>query len=413
MSPSTVTASVLTAVHTLEKIQRELPPPGVGEIQVRVKSVGLCGSDLHYYHGMRNGDAVVQGPMTLGHEAAGIVEAVGPAAPDATPEHVFQVGDRVALELGTPCGTCNYCSRPGGRSYHLCPAMQFAASARKFPHCQGALQERINRPARWCFKIPDTFSYDLGALIEPLAVAVHAHRRGNLAAADYDINAQRNILILGAGPVGLLVAAVCRFAHLQRAGAARAKNLHIVILDLIQDRVEFAVANGFADAAVVLPRHLLGKTDADKEDDKAGRPPKFSNPHALSDLLVSQGRDGSSLFDVTFECTGQESSVQTGVFSTVPGGRIVIVGMGASAQLIPLGTAAAKEVDIVGVFRYANDYTEAIRLLREASPAQLANMEKIISHSFPGLDKANNAFERASKPYDEEGKLVLKVMIEP
>lgn len=87
--------------------------------------------------------------------------------------------------------------------------------------------------------------------------------------------------------------------------------------------------------------------------------------------------------------------------------------MGASAQLIPLGTAAAKEVDIVGVFRYANDYPEAIRLLREADAEQLAHMEQIISHSFPGLDNAAAAFERASKPYDEDGKLVLKVMIEP
>lgn len=144
---------ILTSL-SLQQIQRPLPAPAAGEIQVRVKSVGLCGSDLHYYHQLRNGDAIVREPMTLGHEAAGIVEAVGPAVAGAAvdADHVFQVGDRVALELGTPCGTCRYCSRPGGRSYHLCPQMQFAASARKFPHCQGALQERINRPARWCFR---------------------------------------------------------------------------------------------------------------------------------------------------------------------------------------------------------------------------------------------------------------------
>lgn len=167
-------------------------------------------------------------------------------------------------------------------------------------------------------RIPDTFSYDLGALIEPLAVAVHAHRRGGLADADadagsHDVDAVQNILILGAGPVGLLVAAVCRYAHLQRAGRDKAANLHVVILDLIQDRVDFAVQHGFADVGVVLPRELLGKTDADKDDEKAGRPPAFSNPKALSDLLVGKARDGS-LFDVTFECTGQESSVQAGIF---------------------------------------------------------------------------------------------------
>lgn len=110
---------------------------------VAVKSTGLCGSDLHYYHHFRNGDIVVREPLTLGHESAGLVTAVGSAVTS------LRVGDRVALEVGQPCERCELCR--AGR-YNICRDMKFRSSAKAFPHAQGTLQEQIVHPARWCHK---------------------------------------------------------------------------------------------------------------------------------------------------------------------------------------------------------------------------------------------------------------------
>jgi L-iditol 2-dehydrogenase len=110
---------------------------------VAVLSTGLCGSDLHYYNHFRNGDIIVREPLTLGHESAGTVVAVGSEVTHLKP------GDRVALEVGLPCETCELC---GEGRYNICRGMKFRSSAKANPHAQGTLQERINHPAKWCHK---------------------------------------------------------------------------------------------------------------------------------------------------------------------------------------------------------------------------------------------------------------------
>lgn len=108
-----------------------------------IRSTGLCGSDLHYYNHYRNGDIIVREPMSLGHESAGVVVAVGSEVSG------FMIGDKVALEVGLPCGECERCTE--GR-YNICKGMKFRSSAKAFPHAQGTLQDRINHPAAWCHK---------------------------------------------------------------------------------------------------------------------------------------------------------------------------------------------------------------------------------------------------------------------
>ena len=120
-----------------------LGTPRPDELQVAVRETTLCGSDLHYYQHFRNGDIRVQEPLSLGHESAGVVVDVGTDVKD------FMTGDRVALEVGLPCGACNRCNE--GR-YNICPTMKFRSSAKSYPHFQGTLQERINHPAAWCHK---------------------------------------------------------------------------------------------------------------------------------------------------------------------------------------------------------------------------------------------------------------------
>ena len=122
---------------------RSISPPGATELQVSIRSTGLCGSDLHYYRHNRNGDIIVQEPLSLGHESAGVVVGVGSDVKN------FSIGDKVALEVGQPCETCERCKE--GR-YNICKSMRFRSSAKSFPHAQGTLQDRINHPAAWCHK---------------------------------------------------------------------------------------------------------------------------------------------------------------------------------------------------------------------------------------------------------------------
>lgn len=123
--------------------ERNLPDLGADDVQVAVKATGLCGSDLHYFNHYRNGDIHVCEPLTLGHESAGVVTAVGSGVSS------LQVGDRVALEVGQPCEHCELCL--SGR-YNICREMKFRSSAKAIPHAQGTLQELITHPAKWCHK---------------------------------------------------------------------------------------------------------------------------------------------------------------------------------------------------------------------------------------------------------------------
>jgi L-iditol 2-dehydrogenase len=122
---------------------RSITEPLAGELQVQIKSTGICGSDVSYYKKFANGDLCACAPLALGHEASGVVVGIGPQV------NGFSIGDRVALEVGISCGQCEICRK--GR-YNLCKKMRFRSSAKSVPHFQGTLQERINHPAIWCHK---------------------------------------------------------------------------------------------------------------------------------------------------------------------------------------------------------------------------------------------------------------------
>lgn len=117
--------------------------PTAGELQIAVKSTGICGSDVSYYKKFANGDLCACHPLSLGHESSGEVVAIGAQVTG------FKLGDRVALEVGVPCDKCAFCRK--GR-YNLCKKLRFRSSAKSYPHYQGTLQERINHPAAWCHK---------------------------------------------------------------------------------------------------------------------------------------------------------------------------------------------------------------------------------------------------------------------
>ena len=370
-------ASILHGPRDLRLEERRLESPKPAELQIAVKATGLCGSDLHYYQYYRNGDIQVREPLCLGHESAGMVVAVG--------SHVngFNVGDRVALEVGLPCEECERCSE--GR-YNICQQLRFRSSAKAFPHFQGTLQERVNHPASWCHKLPENVSFGLGAVLEPLSVAIQASRRAQIAQGS-------STLVFGAGAVGLLCAAIAKVTG----------SSNVIIADIQQERVKFATEHGFADDGLkvnarrgqsIEERLQVAKETAASVIDKS--------PNATA---------STGGFDVVLECTGAEACTQAAIYATRPGGKVVIVGMGNPVQTLPISAAALREVDILGTFRYANTYTQAIELISGHNPL-LPDLEKLITHRFNGLDDVESAFEMAARTKDADGKLVLKVVVE-
>lgn len=429
-SSTQVQSLVLHGVHDLRMETRSLDIPAADEVQVSVLATGLCGSDLHYYHHYRNGDILVREPLSLGHESAGIITAVGSNAKDLLP------GDSVALEVGVPCSdkTCEYCSpttsttkdlsgtTPASSRYNLCPHMRFRSSAKSFPHYQGTLQQKLNHPAAWCHKLPSSLSLTDGALLEPLSVALHACRRSGLAQTP-----NASVLIFGAGAVGLLCAYMAKLE-----GASK-----VLIADINWRRVEFAVEKGFADAGFVVPRSAANTgtsttTGAEKNMDKelagaqsmaqaiAATCLSSSNPQS-NGITTANGITANIPFGsphVTFECTGVEACVQTSIFATRPGGKVMLVGMGTPIQTLPLSAAALREVDLLGVFRYAGTYKEGIDILsaakekKQKKAIELPDLSSLITHRFRGLENAGEAFEMAGKTVDQQGNLVLKVLVE-
>ncbi|KAG4029896.1 hypothetical protein MFRU_014g01890 [Monilinia fructicola] len=367
-----VRASVLHGVKDLKVENRTLGVPEPTEVQVAVQATGLCGSDLHYYNHYRNGDIIVQEPMTLGHESAGIVTAIGSEVSS------LKVGDHVALEVGLPCKTCDLCTT--GR-YNICKQMKFRSSAKAFPHFQGTLQERINHPAAYCHKLPSEVSLELGAILEPLSVAIHGTRRAALPKG-------QTVLIFGAGAVGLLCAAMCKVT-----GAKK-----IVIADIQPDRLDFALQNKFADAKLLVPM----KRPQSIED-------KLAFAKEVAELVKEASGEGE--VDATFECTGVESCLQASIYSTKPGGRIMLIGMGTPIQTLPISAAALREVDLVGVFRYANTYADAIKLVASKDPL-LPDLSKLITQRYKGFENIPDAFAMAGRIKDDEGRLVLKVLVD-
>jgi L-iditol 2-dehydrogenase len=304
----------------------------------------------------------------------------------------FAVGDKVALEVGVPCERCELCVKKV--RYNLCKHMEFRSSARNFPHCQGTLQERINHPHKWCHKLPLGLSFDLGALLEPISVALHAIKRSQLPK-------EASVLIFGAGAIGLLCACMAKYF-----GAGR-----VVIADINEGRLEFAVERKFADQAHLVPlkvAHTIEERLAIAESTAADIK-NLSPPDDHSD----------GAFDVVFECTGTESCVQASIHATKPGGRVMLIGMGNPTQTLPLSTAALREIDLCGVFRYANTYGTGIKLLEDqrvdllhGKLSVLPDLTSLITHRFQRLDQAKAAFEMASKAKDSGGNLVLKVFVE-
>ncbi|CAM8976426.1 unnamed protein product [Rhodiola kirilowii] len=287
--------------------------------------------------------------MVIGHECAGIIEEVGSEVKSLAP------GDRVALEPGISCWRCGPCKE--GR-YNLCPEMKFFAT----PPVHGSLANQIVHPADLCFKLPDDVSLEEGAMCEPLSVGVHACRRAN-------IGPETNVLIIGAGPIGLVTMLAAR-----AFGAPR-----IVLADVDANRLSVAKELG-ADVTV--------QVSTDSKD-------------VLEEVEQIYKAMGAGV-DVTFDCAGFDKTMTTALTATKPGGKVCLVGMGHSEMTVPLTPAAAREVDVIGIFRYKNTWPLCLEFIRSGK----IDVKPLITHRFGFSQKeVEDAFETSAR-----GGNAIKVM---
>lgn len=301
--PAEQQRSLLIKPEVVEVERAAVPQPGPDQVLIEISAVGICGSDVHYYEHGRIADFVVDQPLVLGHEASGVIRAVGAAVTER------QVGQRVALEPQETCGHCKQCQ--AGR-YNLCPQVQFYAT----PPVHGAFAEYVVLNAGRAHPIPDSMSDEAGALIEPLAVGVTANRKAAVEPGD-------RVLVTGAGPVGLLA-----------AGVAQARGGWVAVSDTNDYRLQVAKDRG---------------------------------AHAIIDAGQGSVREQQDEFDVILECSGVAPAVLGAFDAAAPAARVVLVGMGAADMELPVGLIQSRELWVTGVFRYANCYPAAIALAADGA----------------------------------------------
>ncbi|MEU7818578.1 NAD(P)-dependent alcohol dehydrogenase [Pseudonocardia sp. NPDC049154] len=314
-------AAVLHGPEDLRIEELPLPALGPDDVLVQVDAVGVCGSDMHYFASGRNGQNVLRQPTVLGHEASGVIVEAGALVELA-------VGTRVAVEPAVGCGRCATC-RSG--HYNLCPTGTCFGS----PPTHGTISQYLVAPSRAVHPLPEEIGTELGSLIEPLAVAVHAVQRA-------DVQLGHRVLVTGAGPIGILVAQVAR-----AAGAEE-----VVVTDINDDRLARAAELGATSVVNTATTELT---------------------HTGMDRLL--------------ECTAVPAVLWQGIRALGPATRATVVGQAAPAvDGLPLAFLQRWEIDLGTAFRYARAFPPAIALAANGR----VDLAGVLTGRFP-LDRAADA----------------------
>jgi L-iditol 2-dehydrogenase len=334
---------VLTQPEKIEIREVERPQPGAGEVLLEIKKIGICGSDIHAYYGKH---PYISCPIVQGHEFSARIVELG----DGVIE--FGIGDRVTAMPQITCGHCYQCQHG---DYHICENLRVIG-------CQadGAAQEYLTVPEKLVIKLLDSIDYDAGAMIEPLAVGVHAVRRLS------EIKG-RNILILGAGPIGNLA-----------AQAAKALGANLVMIPDISDiRLDIARKCGI-DFAVNNNRQDLAKEIKD--------------------------RFGETKADAIFECVGIEQTISLAISLARKGSEIIVVGVFGHKPLVNFGLIQDRELRVIGSLMYKKaDYETAIDLIQSGK----VQLDPLISRHFPLREYA-----QAYKYIENNREKTMKVLVD-
>lgn len=318
-------------------------PPGAGEVRIRVQQIGICGSDIHVWHGTH---PFTPYPVIQGHEFMGVVDAIGPGVESAP-----AIGTKVTALPQIVCGHCNPCKK--GR-FNICENLK----VRGF-QANGCGREYYNIPAERLVVLPDNFSADQGAFVEPVSVAVHScNRAGDLKG--------RNVVVLGAGTIGNLIAQLAK-----ARGAAK-----VLITDIADYRLDVARQCG-VDYAVNTSRESLKEATA-----------------------AAFGEGG---FDLAFEAAGVEASLASAVKCIEKGGMILIVGVYGKPPVVDMGVVGEHEIVLAGSMMYwRDDWEEAVKLL-----ASSISIAPLVSKHFAFAE-----WPDAYRFIDKNGASTMKVMVD-
>ncbi|PDS63060.1 NAD(P)-dependent alcohol dehydrogenase [Rhizobium anhuiense] len=320
---------------------------GADDVRIKMHTVGICGSDVHYYVHGEAGPCVVREPMVLGHEASGTIIEVGSNVT------TLKAGDRVCMEPGIP-DFKSKASKLG--KYNVDPSVVFWAT----PPVHGCLTESVVHPAAFTFKIPDNVSFGEAAMVEPFAVGMQAAVKARITPGDVAI-------VLGAGTIGIMIALAAL-----AGGCSK-----VLITDVHQPKLDIA---GQYEGIVPIN---IAKTDAKQQ--------------------VLSHTDGWGA-NIVFEASGASKAIASLVDLCGPGGTIVLVGVPVHENSLDVAGAINKEVEIRTVFRYANVFDRALNLIASGK----VNLKPLISQTF-AFEESVTAFERAASGQPSDVKLQIKV----
>jgi L-iditol 2-dehydrogenase len=347
-SNATMLTSYLYGVRDIRLEMAPVPVPKSGEVLLKTASVGICGSDVHYYLDGRIGNQIVSEPIIMGHEFSAYVAGLGDGVTGV------EIGQLVSVEPGISCGKCEPCLH--GHP-NLCPDVHFCGT----PPIDGVFAEYSVMPAENCYPLPDALSPNDGAMLEPLGIAIHTLDLANLKSG-------QTVAILGAGPIGLLAAAVARVA-----GATK-----IYMTEPLSYRQNFS-------------RHYVATEVYNPE-----------TQDVVAEVInATKGRG----VDVAIEAAGSSQTPQQGAAMCRPGGKLILAGIPADDSLtLTASTIRRKGLTIKVVRRMKHTYSRAIRLVT----ASLVDLKPLVTHLFP-LDKLSSAFELVAAYDDGVIKAIIQI----
>jgi L-gulonate 5-dehydrogenase len=322
--------------------ERSIPEVKEDEVLIRVKAAGICGSDVHIYHGK---NAFATYPRVVGHEFVGEITKAG------TKVTTVQAGDRVVVDPVIACGHCYPC-RVG--RHNVCKSLTVLGV-----HRDGGYQEYVAVPAANAYKLPDSISWEIAAMIEPYSIAAQVLERGRLTAED-------TVLICGAGPIGLIL--------LQ---AAKMRGARVAIMDIIERRLAWAKDMG-ADLVI-----------------------NAKNSDMVEEMKTFTNQEGANLI---FEATGNVGILETCIHSIAsPAGRVVVLGFSTDLVKIPQVDIMSRELEIIGTRLNKHKMPEVIDWFAKG----LVQPEKILTHTF-SFEEAQKAFDFSDAHPEEVCKIGLK-----
>lgn len=333
----------LSQPGNIELINKEMPVPKPGEALIRIMTAGICGSDIGAFRGTNN---LVSYPRIIGHELAGIIESV----PEDNPKG-FKVGDKVIVDPYLYCGHCYPCKI--GRT-NCCTSLHVLGV-----HVDGGMAEYFCHPADMLVKMPDDMSWTDAAMAEPLTISLHGIHRGGLKAGEY-------CAIIGAGPIGLLAGMI-----------AEAYGAHAILLDLVQERLDFAKELGI--------EYII---NSGKEDPEA----------RIREIT------GGEMAHQVMECSGANAAIRSSLDYVSHAGRITLTGWPKTETPLPTDAITRKEIDIRGARTSAGEFEEVIELIY----TKKVDIAKILTKTI-SIDEAPEVIRDIEKNPGNYMKVVVNI----